>query len=140
MTYTSPLWHHVQRSAMADLDMDWDEVQPDGDGDIIAPGACIRLLEDEGWVRVWMVGATGLRRSAKLLREVNDLKVSIRVARVMLTEGSQLIVAGEVRAESLEPGELGELVRIVAQCAARIGELVQIVHGTPSVEPHGLEV
>ena len=130
MAYMSAVWHHVQRSAMADLELDWDDVQPDEDGDIVTVDACIRLIECRGWVRVSRVAANGLRRSAKLLREVNDHNVSLCGARVLLTEGGLLIVAGEIRAESLEPGELGALVRIVADTAEQVGELVQIMYGS----------
>lgn len=135
MTYATALWHHVQRSAMADLDLTWAEVQPDEDGDIVTVDVCIRLLVDEGWVRVWRVAASGLRPTVKLLREVNDHNVSLRGARVLLTDGGTLIVAGELRAESLEPGELGTLVRIVAECAEQVGPPVQIVYGSPSTHP-----
>lgn len=51
-----------------------------------------------------------------------------------------LIVAGEIRAESLEPGELGDLVRIVAGCSAQVGELVQLIYGRSCPEPQAAEV
>ena len=140
MTYATALLHHVQRSAMADLDLTWAEVQPDEDDDIVTLDACIRLLEMEGWVRVWRVAASGLRPSVKLLREVNDHNVSLRGARVLLTDNGLLIVAGEIRAESLEPGELGTLVRIVADCAEQVGPPVQIVYGSPASFPSPEEV
>jgi hypothetical protein len=130
------LLHHVQRMLMHDLDLSYAQVEVDDDGDV-----CLffeddllviaRLVTHDGqeWVRLWSVAATGLRRNAKLLREVNEINSHLFAARVLLTDFGALIVSGELLAESLGKGELGTLARIIGDTVNDVGTLVQLVFG-----------
>lgn len=84
------------------------------------------------WARVGTVAATGLKPMAKLLREINEINVVIRACRALLTDGGQLIVAAEIICESLEPGELTQIAGRVVSYAEQVGELVQLVHASPT--------
>lgn len=109
----------------------------DDDGDLCIPyrGRTLwatLLVEDSAtWARVWTVAATGLKRTAKLLREINEINVAIRACRALL-DGGQLIVAAEIICESLEPGELTQIAGRVVSYAEQVGEPVQLVHGAPT--------
>ena len=127
--------HHVQRMLMHDFELAYADVESDDDGDYAIPTESgtvfARLIfdADRVWVRLWTEAARGLRRSAKLLREVNEINQRHVGSRALLTDNGVLIVAAEVIAESVEKGELGTLVGILAETAEEIGSLVQIVYG-----------
>jgi hypothetical protein len=132
------LEHHLQRMLMHDLELPYADVEADEDGDyplLTESGALVyaRLIyeADQVWVRLWTQAAHGLRRTAKLLREVNEINQRHVGSRVLLSDNGVLIVAAEVRADSVEPGELGTLIGILTETATEIGELVQIVYGEP---------
>lgn len=133
------LEHHLQRMLMHDLDLSYADVKADEDGDYplrIENGVLIyaRLIydADQVWVRLWTQVAGGLRRTAKLLREVNEINQRHVGSRVLLTDEGVLIAAAEVRADSVEPGELGTLVGILNDTVIEVGGLVQIVYGEPA--------
>ena len=140
MNYTVALMHHLQRMLHRDLEIAMDALTPDDDGDLclLVEGwtcwATLLVEESTTWARFWTVAARDLKRSAKLLREVNEINTGLRGCRVLLTDGGQLIVAAEVLAESLEPGEVELVVGRITSCATSVGELVQLFHGTPA--PH----
>ncbi len=134
LTYETALLHHVQRSLHRDLEIPMGALAPDQDGDIavsVEDVLCFVRLWRGRWARVWVVAAEGLKPTVKVLREVNGWNRELIGARALLTDGGALIVSGELRAESLEAGELGDLVRQVATCAGGLGPLVRLVHGTP---------
>jgi hypothetical protein len=124
---------------MHDLELSYADVEADEDGDYplhTDSGVLVyaRLIhaEDQVWVRLWAEAARGLRRTAKLLREVNEINQRHVGSRVLLADNGVLIVAAEVRADSVEPGELGTLIGILTETATEIGALVQIVYGEPA--------
>jgi hypothetical protein len=121
---------------MHDLELSYADVQEDVDGDygvFTDDGARVyaRLIYDaeQVWVRLWTEAAHDLRPTAKLLREVNEINLHHVGSRVVLAPDGVLVVAAEVRAESVEPGELGTLIGILSETATEIGELIQIVYG-----------
>ncbi len=73
---------------------------------------------------------TGARSTVVLLREVNAWNRTLRAGRVVLGDDGVLQVQAQVRAQSLEPGELGTLVDEVARCAGALGPVVHVVHGS----------
>jgi hypothetical protein len=132
------LEHHLQRMLMHDLELSYADVEADDDGNYplhTDSGVLIyaRLIhaEDQVWVRLWAEAARGLRRTAKLLREVNEINQRHVGSRVLLTDHGSLVVAAEVRADSVEYGELGTLIGILTDTVTEIGGLVQIVYGEP---------
>jgi len=132
------LMHHLCRSLHRDLVVPMSALAVDDDGDLCIPyqgrtlWATLLVEDSVTWARVWTVAATGLKPTAKLLREINEINVAIRACRALLTDGGQLIVAAEIICESLEPGELTQIAGRVVSYAEQVGELVQLVHGTPT--------
>jgi hypothetical protein len=121
---------------MHDLELSYAEVEADDDGDYplhTDAGVLVyaRLIHhaDQVWVRLWTQAACGLRRTAKLLREVNEVNQRHVGTRVVLTDDGGLIAAAEVRADSVEPGELGTLVQALSDTVTEVGGLIQIVYG-----------
>jgi hypothetical protein len=136
--------HHVQRMLMHDFELSHADVEADGDGDYAIPvrdGVVVyaRLIWDAGqvWVRLWTEAAHGLRPTAKLLREVNEVNSHLVGSRVLLTEAGRLVVAAEVRADSVERGELRTLVVTLSDTVTEIGELIQIVYGEAGASAEG---
>ncbi len=138
MNYTVTLTHHLQRMLHFDVAIPMDALELDADDDICVPingwtcWATLLVEESTTWARLWTIAARDLKRSAKLLREVNEINTGLRGCRVLLTDNGQLIVAAEVLAESIEPGELWEILTRITVCASSVGELVQLFHGTPA--------
>lgn len=132
------LLHHLCRSLHRDLVVPMSALVVDDDGDMGIPyrgrtlWATLLVEDSVTWARVWTVAAIGLKRTAKLLREINEINVAVRGCRVLLTDGGQLIVAAEVICESLEPGELTQIAGRVVAYAEQVGELVQLVHAAPT--------
>ena len=142
MSYDVALGHHLQRSLCRDLELPMSQLQPDADGDIavVVDGVTsfVRVLTG-GFARVWSVSAVDLKATVKVLREINGWNRTLTGARALLTDGGRVIIAGEILAESIEPGELGALVRVVTSCAGELGPLLNLVHGTPA-PAHSREV
>jgi hypothetical protein len=121
---------------MHDLELSYADVEADDDGDysLRTEGGVLvyaRLIHDadQVWVRLWTQVAHGLRRTAKVLREVNEINQRHVGCRVLLTDDGTLIAAAEVRADSVEPGELGTLIGILSDTVTEVGGLIQIVYG-----------
>lgn len=117
------------------------EVIRDADGDVpfhSGSSACFVTVEEEPelGVRVWGMAALGLRPTAAVLREVNDLNDKARLAKVVLADGGVCVElrlpADQVTAKSLSRA-CGQVVR----CADDIGVLFAGIHGgsTPFASP-----
>lgn len=136
MSYDDALSHHFQRMLMADFGLSWEGVQPDSDGEICFLDTHDRLvssvlleLESTTWARLWITAAAGLKRHAKLLREVNELNLSLRGARALLTEDGRLVLACEIVLSALEPGVLRQHVDILSENAERSGSMIRLMFG-----------
>lgn len=147
MSYLDALQHHLQRMVMADFGLTWKDVRCDQDGDVCflddhgrVVTVRLRHLDSATWVRVFVHASQELKRSAKLLREVNELNHSLVGARALLTPERRLVLAAEVLAESLEPGELGRLVSVLSENAERSGGMIQLLYGERSADRPGREV
>jgi hypothetical protein len=108
-------------------------MEPDDDGDygIVHDGMLcwVRILGgEEPIVRVWAQAAYDVKRSAKLLAELNEVNSGLRLLRCFWHQGT-VIVAGEMVLESVEPGDLGGLVMHVGATARHTGELVAAFFG-----------
>ena len=146
MSYDVALLHHGQRMLMADCGLDWDAVQLDEDDEICFLDThermvTVRFFTDAGttWLRVFVNAAQDLKRSAKLLREVNELNVSLIACRALLL-GSRLMLSAEVTLESLEPDELRRLVDLLSENAERSGPMIQMLYGQESPDRQGKQV
>lgn len=146
MSYHDALLHHGQRMLMADCGLDWDSVQLDEDDEICFLDShermvTVRFVHDAGttWLRVFVTAAHDLKRSAKLLREVNELNLSLVAARALLL-GTRLILSAEVTLESLEAGELRRLVDLLSDNAERSGPMIQMLYGQAAPDRQGRQV
>src|SRR3954463_7407048 len=132
MSYDQVLHHHVQRCLERDLGAPRMDADDDGDYGAIVDGQVVwvRPMLDESppLVRVWMTALRGAKKSAALLTEINDINVGLNQVRCVLL-GKAVVVTAETELESVEPGELGRLVTLVAQTAEHVGELIQAVFG-----------
>lgn len=132
MTYCLALRHHVERSLERDLDVP--TFGPDEDDDYGAVVADLvvwirpLLHHEPPLVRVWAPAVHGVKKSARLLAEVNDLNLGMRQIRCTLS-GASVIVAAEVEIESVTDGLLVRLVTQVGETAAHVGDLIATVFG-----------
>lgn len=147
MSYTDSLEHHLQRMVMADFGLTWEAVQLDDDGEICFLDEHDRVVicgivhaEDAYWARVWVTAANGLKRSAKLLREVNELNGSLVGCRALLTHDGRLVIAFESLLEALERGVLRRHVAVLSEAAEGPGSLIRMMFGAPDVTPSQSEV
>ena len=130
MRYATALRHHVERSLRRDLGLGPLTANENGAYVCCVEGRNVVVApeDDCATVRVWAPAAFELKRTAALLRELNDVNCHQRHVRVVWEDG--LVVAVSERAvKSVEVGELGWLVRLVAECASRVSELVAAVYG-----------
>lgn len=108
-------------------------MEPDDDGDygVVHDGMLcwVRILgHTDPLVRAWAPAVYDVKRSAKLLAELNDINAGLRLLRCFWSHGT-VIVAGEMVLESVEEGDLGGLVMHVATTARHTGELIAAVFG-----------
>ena len=133
---------HVERS----LQELWDchEVDVDGDGDYPWRGetaACwvgVRRPADEPVVQVFAFAATGVRHSAKLLTEINELNSRTIWARVHLAQGT-VMVSATIHWTEVGPASLRRVATAVQGVADDIGTLVAAMYGGSTPFPAELE-
>ena len=98
----------------------------DGDGDFFyrwGTAACwVRVECDPRMVKIFAHAATHVKRSAKLLAELNELNLRARTAKVFWADGL-LIVTQSILAEGLTPSALEQARTCVASVAEDIGTL-----------------
>lgn len=100
----------------------------DGDGDPVfrqGTAACFVTCHDAGFpiVRVWAIAVTGLRSSAKLLREINDVNARTQTAHVYY-DGTLVYVEQTLHAYGVNDQTLGQAVVAVSTVANNIGSLM----------------
>ena len=128
---------HVERC----MQMVWDDadLETDGDGDYgFRSDSCL------GWIRiseqrplivtVYAWAATGLKSSAKLLREVNEINGQARGPKIYLI-GECVIVEQAVLASSLDFDSFHYAVRAVCSIADDIGPMLAAVYGGSTCFP-----
>jgi hypothetical protein len=134
MSWDDALRHHVERRLQVELEIPAPE--PDEDGDYgwvednggpvvwIRPGIGMEPMP----VRVWSLAARGVKKTAALLTELNSWNIVLPGVRVVWEDGC-VRVWGDRVIQSLEPGELGFMVRHTAQSTRRISEVICTVYG-----------
>lgn len=122
---------HVER-CLQDI---WDtrELITDADDDYpfrFGTAACWVSLFDgpNSGVRVFAHAAHGLKSSAKLLREVNELNVQSRWARLALNDGT-VRVSAELHWSAVDRLALEHALRAVGQVSDDVGSLLATVFG-----------
>lgn len=101
----------------------------------------VRVLPDEPhMVRVFAHAVTGVRRTARLLVELNEIQGEALAGAVLWSDGL-VIVQQTVPPHGLTPQALGASLRAVGGLAAHIGPLLASVHGgdTPFPLPSGVD-
>jgi hypothetical protein len=133
---------HVERL----LQDEWDacRVEPDSDGDYpfrkgTAAGWVAVLNSDPPMVRVFAHAAHGIRPSAQLFREINDINNRTLSAQVIwLKSGGVVLVSQTVSAVDLTLPVLAQAVDAVGVVANDIGPLMAGMFG--GVTPYPVEV
>src|SRR4051794_5081812 len=132
MSYQDALLHHLVRSIERDFGVT--NVEQDDDGDFCVAGGdrpvWVRplLCAETPLVKVWSPAVFGVKGSAALLREINDLNLNLCQVRVVYDD-PVVVVASEVEAESVQPGQIGRLAGIVGSTSAGAGTMIAAVFG-----------
>lgn len=127
------LHHHIQRCLQRDLGLPLHEADDDGDYVAYVEGhpVWVRPLLDDGpvaLVRVWSPVIHQIKPTLAVLREVNELNLGLRLIRLVVA-GKTILASVELELMSVEPGELGRIIRHVGNTAVHVGELITAVHG-----------
>lgn len=132
MTWAAALRNHVSRRLQDDLDVPPTRFDRHGVGLVEVDGVPVWVVVDVDTtpeaVRVQAEVVDGLRPTAAVLREVNELNRELRWVRLVLDRDC-LVVSADLVAESVEPGELGLAVRQVVEVANGPARLLATVHG-----------
>lgn len=138
MDVATLLRSHVERCLQESMDLCRVGTDCDGDYPFVHDSAVyyVSLLEaaDTWWVRVWSVAATGVRQSAALLRELNELTSRSPLVKVVWRQGA-VHVEGMLHGCAVHEESLGRLCVAVGETSASIGALVAAVHGGEPVSP-----
>lgn len=130
METTTLLRGHVERT----LQEYWDrrDLVVDDDGDYpwrAGRAACwVRVERDPSAVAVFAHAARGLKRSAKLLAEVNDLNASARWVKVFWFDGL-VMVQRVLDVDACDPAAIRHACDAVASVAAEVGPPLAAVFG-----------
>lgn len=110
-----------------------DRVIPDADGDYcyrVGTAACYVGLDacEPIVVKAVACAAVGVKKSSKLLEEINDVNARCRMARVYWENGA-VLVEQTLFADIVDRGSLSHAGQSVARIANDIGPLITVVHG-----------
>jgi hypothetical protein len=79
-------------------------------------------------VRIWAVAARDVKKTAAVLTELNSWNEVLPACKVSWSHGV-VRVWGDLIISSVEPGELGFVIRHVAQATKRLAEVLTTVYG-----------
>ena len=122
---------HVERLLQDEWNVCRVEADPDGDYPFrTGTAVCwVRVLDaGQPLVRVFAHAACGVRRSAKLLTELNDIQHRALTASVMLTDGC-VVIAQTLTAYELSCVDLGQAMAAVGGLADEVGVLLAGMFG-----------
>jgi len=123
---------HVERCLQEEFELC--RVVSDGDGDYPFEHESIvyyvGLVEcgGEWWIRVFCPLVFGVKRSAKLLAELNDLNTRTPLTRAVWADGT-VYVDGVLHASAVNRDSLGRLCHAVAHVSADMGDMIALVYG-----------
>lgn len=88
----------------------------------------VTVRADGKRVKVWAHAVSGLKRTASLQREVNEVNIGLELARVYLVH-DHLVVEGVLPVDGLVPADLRDLCLEVGTTADEVGQMVSTVYG-----------
>jgi Putative bacterial sensory transduction regulator len=108
-------------------------VQVDDDGDVpfragAAAGWIAAVDGEPPLVRVWAHAAFGVKATAAVLREINDLNRRSRTAHVYW-DGGAVVVEQSLHADGVDAATLGQAWQSVTTVANDLGPMLTAVHG-----------
>ena len=123
---------HVERCLQDAFELCSVVTDADGDYPFEHDGAVyyVRVIEaaDTWWVRVWAPAVFGVKRSARLLTELNDIMATYPLVRALWREGCVYIEAN-MHASAVNAETLGRACRAVGDVTASMGETISVVYG-----------
>lgn len=136
MAYVDMARSHVKECLREAFELP--SLKVDDDGDVpFRHGTAIYYVTVRGdgkRVKVWAHAVRGVKRTAALLREVNEVNIGLELARVYLVH-DRLAVEGVLPVAALEPGDLWSLCMEVGTTADEVGAMVSTVHGGVVAHP-----
>ena len=112
----------------------------DEDGDVpFTHGTAVYYVTVRGdgrRVKAWAHAVRGVKRSAALLRELNEVNRSRELARVHVVH-DRVVVEGVLAVDGLSPEDLRELCLEVGTIADEVGTMISTVHGGVVASPDG---
>lgn len=108
-------------------------VEVDGDGDVpfsagIAAGWIAAVDGEPPMVRVWAHAAFGVKATAAVLRELNDINRRTRTAHAYWDHGV-VVVEQTLHADGVDAATLGQAWHAVSAVANDLGPMLTAVHG-----------
>ena len=128
---------HVERLLQTQFEMCC--IEPDDDGDYrLEHGSVVYYVgmhrfADTWWVRVFCPLVVGVKRSAKLLTELNELNARSPLTKALWSDGT-VFIGGHLHASAVNRESLGRLCSVVANVSADVGEMISVVHGGHLIE------
>ncbi len=146
MDETTMLRAHVERVLQDAWKVCRVKVDPDGDYPYQwETAACWVSVQpprssDDAAVAVFAFAVTGLKRTAKLIAEVQDLNQAARWVKIAL-DGDKVVVSRVLHVSGTDEPALMHACRSVGIVASDIGEILSVVHGgsTPFRRTHAEE-
>lgn len=138
MAYADLARSHVKECLREAFELE--TVHADDDGDFPFPFGTavffVSVRQDGQQVKVWSPAVTGLKPTAAVLREVNEVNTHLEQGRAYLKHG-QLMIEGVLAVDSLTPDLIRELAVVIGSTADSVGQMVSAVHGGEVMLPEG---
>lgn len=130
MAYVDLARSHVKECLREAFELSNVNVDCDGDVPFVHGTAIyyVTVRTDGRRVKVWAHAVSGLKQTASLLREVNEVNMGLELSRAYLLR-DLLVVEGVLPVEGLIPADLRDLCLEVGSTADDVGEMVSTVHG-----------
>ncbi|MFZ0324909.1 MAG: YbjN domain-containing protein [Actinomycetes bacterium] len=140
MNTTTLLRSHVERALQRHWECHDLVVDSDGDYPFRAGPAMVWVGIDEcpPAVRVFAHAATGIKRSAKLLAEINELNANARWAKVFWSDGI-VLVSRVLDLDGADAASIGRACDAVAVVAQDVGPMMAAVYGGATPFPPEVE-
>lgn len=110
----------------------------DEDGDVpFHQGTAVYFVSirlDGKKVKVWSQAVVGIKPTAGVLREVNEVNAGMEHARAFITR-QRLVIEGVLPTDGLTPEDLRDLCLEVGVAADEIGTMISAVHGGEVARP-----
>ena len=129
---------HVKECLRESLELS--TVFVDSDGDVpIAHGTAIywvAVRSDGKYVKAWSRPVVGVKQTAALMREVNEVNMGLEHSRLFFAKG-MLMLEGVLPVDGLTPEYLHDLCVEVGATADDVGQMISAVYGGEVARPDG---